>query len=72
MKPESREAMTESQDGPGAGDHDTPYTFGWRPRSTATYPFSTRQFARLLVLRSEVACGIRPEGPHGLIRGRRP
>ena len=39
-----------SLDGHGAGDHDPPYRFGRQPRAIATYPFSTRQFARLLVL----------------------
>jgi hypothetical protein len=43
-----------SQDGLGAGDHDQPYRFGWRPRSSAPYPFNTRQYARLLVLRSRL------------------
>ena len=47
----------ESLDGTGAGDHDQPYRFGLRPRSSATYPFSTRQYARLLVLRSRVQAG---------------
>ncbi len=40
-----------SKDGEGAGDHDEPYRF-FKPRTTATFPFSERQFARLLVLRS--------------------
>lgn len=40
-----------SLDGDGAGDHDQPYRFGWRPRTSAPYPFNTRQYARLLVLR---------------------
>ena len=35
----------------GAGDHDQPYRFGWRSR-TAAFPFSEREHARLLVLRS--------------------
>ena len=48
---------SESLDGCGAADHDQPYRFGRRPRSSATYPFSTRQFARLLVLRSRVQAG---------------
>jgi hypothetical protein len=39
-----------SLDGTGAGDHDQPYRFGLRPRASAPYPFSTRQYARLLVL----------------------
>jgi signal transduction histidine kinase len=37
-----------SQDGQGAGDHDQPYRFGWRPRASVPYPFNTRQYARLL------------------------
>ncbi|MBV9357223.1 MAG: hypothetical protein JO023_17060 [Chloroflexi bacterium] len=37
-----------------AGDHDQPYRFGWRPRASAPYPFSTRQYARLLILRSRI------------------
>ena len=47
-----------SLDGHGAGDHDPPYRFGRQPRAIATYPFSTRQFARLLVLRGKVAAGL--------------
>jgi hypothetical protein len=43
-----------SLDGDGTGDHDQPYRFGWRPRASVPYPFSTRQFARLLVFRSRV------------------
>jgi hypothetical protein len=43
-----------SQDGQGAGDHDQPYRFGWRPRASVPYPFNTRQYARLLVLRSRL------------------
>jgi hypothetical protein len=42
-------------DGPGAGDHDEPYKFGRRPRASAPFPFSERQFARLLVFRGRVA-----------------
>jgi len=34
-----------------ARDHDRPYRFGRRPRASAPYPFSTRQYARLLILR---------------------
>ena len=62
MSPESTESTfaIEGLDS-GSGDHDVPYTFGRRPRSSATYPFSTRQYARLLVLRSEVRCGLRSE-----------
>ncbi len=43
-----------SLDGDGAGDHDQPYRFGWRPRASVPYPFNTRQYARLLVLRSRL------------------
>lgn len=47
-------AAAGSLDGDGAGDHDQPYNFGWRPRSDVPYPFNTRQYARLLVLRGRV------------------
>jgi hypothetical protein len=53
-----------SQDGQGAGDHDQPYRFGWRPRASEPYPFNTRQYARLLVLRSRVQNS--PGGPDNL------
>jgi hypothetical protein len=43
-----------SHDGSGAGDHDMPYIFGRRPRASTPYPFSTRQYAHLLVLRSRI------------------
>ena len=44
-----------SLDGEGAGDHDQPYRFGSRrPQASAPYPFNTRQYARLLVLRGRV------------------
>lgn len=48
---------SESLDGYGAADHDQPYRFGHRPRSSGTYPFSTREFTRLLVLRSRFQAG---------------
>ena len=47
----------DSRDGAGAGDHDLPYRFGWKPTANVPYPFNTRQFARLLVLRSRVQAG---------------
>jgi hypothetical protein len=47
-----------TKDGEGAADHDRPYRFGRRPTSLAPYPFSTRQYARLLVLRSRVRAGL--------------
>jgi hypothetical protein len=43
-----------TKDGHGAGDHDQPYVFGRRPRALAPFPFTTRQYARLLVLRSRM------------------
>lgn len=43
-----------SKDGDGAGDHDQPYRFGRRPTYAAPFPFTTRQFARLLILRSKI------------------
>ena len=46
-----------TRDGFGAGDHDQPYRFGRRPRSAATYPFSTLQYVRLLVLRGRIQDG---------------
>ena len=43
-----------SLDGDGAGDRDMPFRFGRRPNTLAPYPFSTRQYGRLLVLRGQV------------------
>ena len=43
-----------SLDGSGTADHDQPYRFGRRPSASTPYPFSTRQYARLLVLRGRV------------------
>ena len=40
-----------SKDGNGAGDNDQPYVFGRRPRAVAPWPFTERQYARLLVTR---------------------
>ena len=45
------EPSTGSKDGTGAGDNDQPYVFGRRPRAIAPWPFTERQYARLLVLR---------------------
>ena len=44
---------TGSKDGPGAGDHDQPFCFGRRPTSRVPFPFTERQFARLLILRGK-------------------
>ena len=43
-----------TRDGEGAADHDLPYRFGRRPSIAAPFPFSTHQYARLLILRSRV------------------
>ncbi|MBV9357170.1 MAG: hypothetical protein JO023_16790 [Chloroflexi bacterium] len=40
------------------GDHDAPYTFGRRPNVSHPYPFSIREYARLLVLRSRYRDGL--------------
>jgi hypothetical protein len=49
-------------DGSGAGDHDEPYAFGRRPNARATFPFTERQYARLLVFRSRLQDGIESHG----------
>jgi len=41
-----------SLDGNGGGDHDLHLDVGRRPSAATRYPFSTRQHARLLVVRS--------------------
>ena len=43
-----------SKDGSGAADNDQPYTFGRRPRAEAPWPFTERQYARLLVVRGRL------------------
>jgi hypothetical protein len=48
-----------SLDGTGAGDHDQSYRFGRKPRAVAPFPFSSRQFGRLLVLRGRIQDGLR-------------
>ena len=59
---EGRSKSISAVDSSGSQDeHDQRYRFGCRPRSTAPYPprpaqrgFDTRQYARLLVLRSRL------------------
>ena len=48
------ECVHESLDGIGSADHDATYTFGRLPSAQAPFPFSTREFVRLLLLRSRV------------------
>lgn len=45
---------TGTKDGATAADHDEPYCFGRRPNARAPYPFTERQYARLLILRSRI------------------
>jgi hypothetical protein len=40
------------------GDYDEEYRFGRKPRAVAPFPFTTQEFARLLVLRSRVHAGL--------------
>ena len=54
-----------TRDAAGAGDHDQPFRFGRLPTSLAPHPFSTRQFARLLVLRSRLEAGLAGVGDTG-------
>jgi len=49
-----QQLTTGSHDGNGAGDHDLPFHFGRKPSVRAPFPFSTHQYARLLILRSRV------------------
>ncbi len=61
------QSATSSLDGNGAGDHDVPYRFGRQPRANASYPFSTRQYARLLILRGRLRAGpIEKDDPRGV------
>jgi hypothetical protein len=56
-----------TRDGFGAGDHDQPYRFGWKPRASAPYPFNTRQYGRLLVMRGRVQDGLVAADDGGLL-----
>jgi hypothetical protein len=47
-----------SRDGAGAGDHDRPFSFGRRPHALWPYPFTTQQYARLLLLRGRWQDGL--------------
>jgi hypothetical protein len=60
-------AQAGTRDAAGAGDHDQPFRFGRLPTSLLPYPFSTRQFARLLVLRSRVEAGLAGVGDIGAV-----
>jgi len=56
--PQTTSTAPGSLDGEGAGDHDHPFKFGRKPRAVAPYPFSTRQFVKLLVLRGRIQDGL--------------
>lgn len=43
-----------TKDGTGAADNDQPYRFGRQPNVQAPFPFTERQFARMLILRGRV------------------
>jgi hypothetical protein len=43
-----------TKDGSTASDNDQPYRFGLRPTVKAPFPFTERQFARLLILRGRL------------------
>jgi len=49
--------VPEASQKPQDRTYDQPYKFGRLPSAEATYPFSTREFARLLVLRGAVREG---------------
>ena len=51
---DARPSATGSLDGNGAGDHDAEYQFGRRPNASAPFPFTPRQYGRLLLLRGRV------------------
>ena len=53
--------LTGTKDGDTAADHDEPYRFGRRPNAMAPYPFTERQYARLLILRSRLDTVESPE-----------
>jgi hypothetical protein len=57
LRVQVRKPAVESLDGFGAADHDCRYVFGRLPRALAPFPFSTRQFARLLILRGRIRAG---------------
>jgi hypothetical protein len=58
----------ESLDGSGAGDHDAAFVFGRLPRALAPFPFSTRQFARLLIVRGRIRAACSDEDQRSYAR----
>ena len=51
----SDKANCGSKDGSTAADNDEPYRYGLRPTAKAPFPFTERQFVRLLIMRSRVS-----------------
>jgi hypothetical protein len=41
-----------------------PYRFGWRPCAATPYPFNTRQYSKLLVLRGRVRDDLEERSDH--------
>lgn len=54
---ESGVRLVGTHDGSGAGDCDKPYRFGRRPNTSAPFPFTERQYARLLIFRGRFRDG---------------
>jgi hypothetical protein len=58
-------------DGDGSADHDQPYRFGHRPRTSAPYPFNPRQYAPRTVRGFTPSRLPSPLRRDGRLRGRR-
>jgi len=43
-----------------AASYDEPYRFGRKPNSRAPFPFTEREFARLLIVRSRIQSTFNP------------
>lgn len=56
--PNVEQHVSETRDGSGCGDHDIPFVFGRVPHAASPFPFSTHEFARLMLLRSRVRDGL--------------
>ncbi len=57
--PNIEQQVSETRDWQGSvGDHDLPFVFGRVPQALSPFPFSTRQLARLMLLRSRVRDGL--------------
>ena len=57
-RPESTNGTSGTRDDVGAGDHDQPFRFGWRPRTSAPVPVQYPSVRPLLLLRSRVDAGL--------------